>query len=67
MNDTTSTVPVIDDQAASKEALQDKLGDAMTPGFVAELDPDEATKAGAFEEDALTEDDALESTADSSN
>ena len=46
------------------EVLRSKLGDAMTPGFVVELDPAEAEAAGAFEEHALTEADALESSAD---
>jgi len=45
-------------------ALQDKLSDALVPGFQAEFDPDEADKVGAFVEDALSEQDALESGVD---
>lgn len=41
--------------------IQEKLLDALTPGFQAEFDPDEAEWLGAFEEDALSEEDALES------
>jgi hypothetical protein len=47
------------------EILNDKLTDAMTPGFAPEFDPDEAERAGAFEEDALSETDALDSCIDS--
>lgn len=46
------------------DTLIEKLADAMTPGFVAECDPDEAERAGAFAEDALSEGDALASTID---
>lgn len=46
------------------DVLRSKLGDAMTPGFIVELDPAEAEAAGAFEEHALTEADALESSGD---
>lgn len=45
-------------------ALREKLTDALTPGFQAELDPEEAEHAGAFHETALTEEDAAESTDD---
>lgn len=45
-------------------ALRDKLADALTPSFQAELDPEEAEHAGAFHESALTEEDAAESTDD---
>jgi len=41
-----------------------KLTDAMTPGAVIEFDPLEAEQAGAFEETALSEEDALDSTLD---
>jgi hypothetical protein len=33
----------------------------MTPGYQAEFDPEEAERAGAFVEDALSEQDATES------
>ena len=46
------------------DALAEKLADAMIPGFVAEFDPDEAELAGAFNEDALSEADALDSCMD---
>ncbi|MEQ1544588.1 hypothetical protein [Methyloglobulus sp.] len=54
-----------DDKAVADEVLIDKLTDAMTPGFASEFDPDEAERAGAFEEDALNEADALDSCIDS--
>jgi hypothetical protein len=54
-----------DDNANADEILNDKLTDAMTPGFAPEFDPDEAERAGAFEEDALSEADALDSCIDS--
>lgn len=46
------------------DAIREKLIDAMTPGYQAEFDPIEAERAGAFEEDALSEADALESQVD---
>lgn len=57
-------VPAIDDTAAGAEALREKLTDALTPGYQAEFDPDEAERAGAFTEDALSEQDAAESDID---
>ena len=64
-NDQAAEVlPAIDDAAASAEALREKLTDAQTPGYQAEFDPDEADRAGAFAEDALSEGDALASTDD---
>lgn len=53
-----------DDQPNAADALREKLLDAMTPGYQAEFDPDEAEKAGAFVEDALSEQDAAESDID---
>ena len=53
-----------DDQPNAADALREKLLDAMTPGYQAEFDPDEAEKAGAFIEDALSEQDAAESDID---
>ena len=53
----------IDREAA--DAFNEKLADAeTTPGYAAEFDPEEADRAGAFEEDALSEADALESSVD---
>lgn len=42
------------------ETIRQKLGDAEVPGAVVYFDPDEAERAGAFVEDALSEDDARE-------
>lgn len=42
----------------------EKLQDALTPGYQAEFDPAEAEAAGAFQEDALSEADALASSHD---
>jgi hypothetical protein len=46
-------------------AIREKLADALIPGFQAEFDPDEAELVGAFQEDALSEQDALDSAVDS--
>lgn len=55
---------IIDDEATPTDAVREKLTDALTPGYQAEFDPDEAEKAGAFAEDALSEMDAMNSTDD---
>jgi hypothetical protein len=55
---------IFDDATNAGEALREKLADALTPGVQAELDPDEAERAGAFIEDALLEQDAAESNID---
>ena len=47
-----------------QEVITDKLLDAEIPGFQAEFDPLEAQMLGAFTEDALNEQDALDSTID---
>jgi hypothetical protein len=62
--DLPETAAVIDDAAAGASALREKLADALTPGYQAELDPGEAERAGAFRESALNEEDAAESTDD---
>lgn len=54
-------LPPIDDDAAARDALREKMADALTPGFQVEFDPEEADRAGAFVEDALSEQDAAES------
>ncbi|MEW5250882.1 conjugal transfer protein TraD [Microbulbifer discodermiae] len=41
--------------------LDGKLKDLEVPGAVIEMDPDEAEQLGAFVEDALTEEEALDS------
>jgi len=53
-----------DDQANAIDVVIEKLQDALTPGYQAEFDPEEADQAGAFFEDALSEQDAMESDAD---
>lgn len=62
-NDVSAEV-TIDDNAAVDAAVREKLADAETPGYQAEFDPEEAERAGAFVEDALTEEDAIESAGD---
>ena len=58
-------VPAMDDTAAAAAAaLREKLSDALTPGFQAEFDPEEAVRVGAFSEDALSEADAAGSSDD---
>lgn len=57
-------VPVIDDFEAAEQVLRAKLIDAETPSFEVEFDPDEAERAGAFVENALSEEDARESMID---
>jgi hypothetical protein len=54
----------MDNNSNGIDVLADKLNDAMTPGFEVEFDPEEAERAGAFQEDALTEADALDSCID---
>lgn len=46
------------------QVVQEKLADAMTPGFVSEFAPEEAEMAGAFVEHAILEDVAVDSTID---
>lgn len=51
-------------RSSEDQAIHDKLNDALTPGYQAEFDPEEAQRAGAFAEDALSEADAAESAID---
>ena len=53
-----------DDAVSAAEALREKLIDALIPGYQVEFDPEEAERAGAFVEDALSEPDAAESSLD---
>lgn len=53
-----------DDAASAAAVLRDKLTDLLIPGYSVEFDPDEAEQAGAFQEDALSEQDAAESCLD---
>jgi type IV secretion system protein VirB1 len=46
------------------ETVNAKLTDIDVPGAAVEMDPDEADLAGAFQEDALSPDDALEASSD---
>lgn len=48
-------------------ALNEKLTDAMIPGYTVEFEPEEAERIGAFNEDALSEADALDSSLDAAN
>ncbi len=56
---------LFDAKEDAAEALREKLADMETPGFEVEFDPEEAELAGAFVEDALSEQDALDSSPDS--
>ena len=47
-----------------RRALAQKLADLGVPGAVIEVDPDEADMLGAFREEALTEEEAYESSLD---
>jgi len=53
-----------DDSASAAAALRDKLTDLLIPGYSVEFDPDEAEQVGAFQEEALSEQDAAESCLD---
>jgi hypothetical protein len=52
------------EQPSQETAISDKLTDILTPRYEVEFDPVEAELAGAFVEDALSEDDAAESALD---
>lgn len=55
----------LDEGVSQDAALREKLADVLIPGFQAEFDPYEAEQVGAFQEDALSEQDALDSAVDS--
>ena len=55
---------IVNTETSSDAVIREKLIDAMTPVFQAEFDPDEAEQAGAFFEDALSEEDAMASDVD---
>ena len=63
MNEITPDV-IFDAKKDAAEALLEKLADASTPGYEVEFDPEEAERAGAFVEDAISEQDAMESSVD---
>lgn len=47
-------------RAFGNDIVRQKLIDAEIPGAIVEFDPDEAEQAGAFVEDAMSEEDARE-------
>ncbi len=49
---------------AERDREIDEIEDRLAAGEVVEVDPDIADRMGAFEEDALTEADALEARTD---
>ena len=57
-------IDVETDNPDIQEVITDKLLDAEIPGFQAEFDPLEAERLGAFIEEALSGQDALDSTID---
>jgi hypothetical protein len=63
MDETTQNA-IFDAGKDAAEALSEKLTDADTPGYQVEFDPEEAELAGAFIEDAISEQDAIESSVD---
>jgi hypothetical protein len=64
MNEITRNENNIPGSDLSDDAVSDKLIDAETPTYQVEFDAEEAERAGAFSEDALSEQDALESSVD---
>lgn len=55
---------VADAEADTSTVVREKMKDAMTPGFLVEFDAAEAERVGAFQEDAVSEADALDSSID---
>lgn len=53
-----------DEDQIERQVVDEKLDDAGTPGYAVEFSPLEADRAGAFDEDALSEGDALASGVD---
>lgn len=53
-----------DNEADKAKTLDEKLVDPLTPGQHVEFSPEEAEQAGAFIEDAISEEDAMESDTD---
>lgn len=47
-----------------KQVISEKIDDMSTPSFPVEFSPDEAQCFGAFVEDALSEQDALDASID---
>ena len=63
-NSEESAFDDLDDQIHGVDVIAEKLKDALTPGYQVEFDPEEAEQAGAFVEDALSEQEAMESDVD---
>jgi hypothetical protein len=63
-DDATKEAIASDTAIETDDVIREKLIDALIPGYQAEFSPNEADKAGAFLEDALSEADALNSTYD---
>jgi hypothetical protein len=55
---------IVNDESNAATALAEKLVDALTPALHVEFSPDEASTVGAFIEDALSEEDATQSSFD---
>ena len=53
-----------DEETAAREVLDAKCAELDVPGHEVEFDPDEAELCGAFREDALDEEDAIEAALD---
>ncbi len=53
-----------DDNTALREAVEEKCAKLDVPGLVVEFDPEEVEMCGAFFEDALGEEHALEAAQD---
>lgn len=60
MTDVTTSPTEEAIRAFGDDMVRRKLIDAEIPGAVVEFDPDEAEQAGAFVEDAMSEEDARE-------
>lgn len=67
LNSDAMSADIFIDEGDAVDVLAEKLTDAMIPGAMVEFDPDEAERIGAFQEDALDEADALESSIDLEN
>jgi hypothetical protein len=64
MNENDLANDLTPDDEAISAVLREKLSDAFTPSYEAEFAHEEAIRAGAFAEDALSEQDAAESAVD---
>lgn len=62
-SDTARTL-LPDEAHIDHAAVLEKLADARMPGYLVDFDPHEAEVAGAFREDALSDDDAAASAYD---